>query len=67
MKKTAKGVSGYLIWCIDGVFRFRVYDDKKEFVDYDITHGDLAITITDDDATLYSDACGDRLDYTLER
>ena len=63
---TATGISGHLIWCGDGVYRFRVYTPTFEFTDYDLTHSDLCVTITDTDATLYSDNQGDRLDHSPE-
>lgn len=60
----AGGVSGHLIWCGDNVYRFRVYSATHEFVDYDLTHSDLCVTITDQDAAFYSDAQGNRLDHS---
>lgn len=64
MKISAHGVEGHLIWCADGVHRFRVYTDNFEFTDYDLLHSDLLVTITDEDATFYSDDNGDRLDHS---
>jgi len=53
----AKGVSGQLIHLFDGRYVFRVYDENSyNFVDYDILHSDLTITIDDDDAYFYADA-----------
>ena len=66
MKLSANGVQGQLIWCSDGVYRFRVYTDDFEFTDYDLLHSDLSVTITDPDATFYSDHNGDRLDHNPE-
>ena len=63
MKLSADGVEGILIWCADGVYRFRVYADDHEFTDYDLLHSDLAVTITDRTATFYSDDKGNRLDH----
>ena len=63
MKLSANGVKGFLIRCFDGRYRFRVYKANFDFIDYDVLHSDLCITITDEDATLYSDDRGDRLDH----
>jgi hypothetical protein len=63
MKLSADGVEGHLIWCADGQYRFRVYTDTREFTDYDLLHSDLCVTITDKDATFYSDKQGNRLDH----
>jgi hypothetical protein len=64
MKISANGVEGQLIWCGDGMYRFRVYTDNFEFTDYDLLHSDLSVTITDLDATFYSDDNGNRLDHS---
>jgi hypothetical protein len=64
MKISANGVEGQLIWCGDGVYRFRVYTDTFEFTDYELLHSDLSVTITDKDATFYSDDSGNRLDHS---
>jgi hypothetical protein len=45
---------------------FRVYTDSFEFTDYDLLHCDLSVTITDKDATFYSDDQGNRLDHNPE-
>ena len=63
MKLSADGVEGVLIWCADGVYRFRVYTDDHEFTDYDLLHTDLSVTITDKTATFYADDQGNRLDH----
>jgi hypothetical protein len=65
MKISADGVEGVLIWCADGVYRFRVYTDSFEFTDYDLLHSDLSVTITDKTASFYSDDEGNRLDHDL--
>jgi hypothetical protein len=62
--KSANGVQGQLIYCGDGQYRFRVYTETFEFTDYDLLHYDLSVTITDWDASLYSDENGDRLDHS---
>lgn len=52
--KSANGVSGCIIY-IHGLdkFMFRVYDKEHNFVDYDILHNDLTVTIDDEDAEFY--------------
>ena len=67
--KPADGVRGHLLNLIDGTVVFRVYDDKHNFVDYDIHHSDLCVTITDPDAYFYRQDDRDILDHapmTLE-
>ena len=66
MKISAEGVEGQLIYTGAGVYVFRVYTDNYEFTDYDLLHCDLSITITDKDATFYSDDRGNRLDHAPE-
>ena len=63
---SANGVEGYLIRCVDGQYRFRVYKADFDFTDYDLLHSDLCVTIADKDATFYSDDKGDRLDHNPE-
>ena len=63
----ATGISGHLIRCGDGGYRFRVYTPTSNellFTDYDLTHSDLCVSITDKDAAFYSDNNGDRLDHS---
>jgi len=60
---SANGVEGFLIRCSDGRYRFRVYKANFDFTDYDLLHSDLCVTITDEDATFYSDDKGNRLDH----
>ena len=66
MKLRAEGVEGQLIYTGAGVYVFRVYTDNYEFTDYDLLHSDLSVTITDRDATFYSDDKGNRLDHNPE-
>jgi hypothetical protein len=61
--KSADGVRGHLLNLIDGTIVFRVYDDKHNFVDYDIHHSDLCITIDDPDAYFYRRNEQDILDH----
>lgn len=61
---SAEGVQGQLIYTSTGAYMFRVYTDNFEFTDYDLLHCDLSVTITDKDATFYSDERGNRLDHS---
>ena len=61
--KSANGVRGYLLHLIDGTVVFRVYNDKHEFVDYDLHHSDLCVTIDDPDAYFYRKDDQDILDH----
>ena len=63
ISKPANGVEGNLIRSFDGAYYFRVYDGTT-FIDYDLTHSDLCVTITDPDAFFYSDDNQDRLDHS---
>lgn len=63
--KPAKGTSGHLIHYIDH-YMFRVYDYSVQpmtFIDYELRHCDLLLTITDADSAFYSDQSGDFLDH----
>lgn len=62
---SANGVKGILIKTHTG-YMFRVYDAEYNFIDYDLLHSDLCVTITDSDATFYSDDKGARLDHSPE-
>ena len=62
--KPANGVNGFLIRTPDG-YMFRVYDDRHNFVDYDLQHSDLCVTICDEDAYFYSDSVLDHAPATL--
>jgi hypothetical protein len=59
----ATGVEGCLIRGHDGEYYFRVYDADHNFVDYDLMHSDLSITITDPDAYFYREPGRDVLDH----
>tara|TARA_R110000868_G_scaffold220387_2_gene471598 strand:- start:78 stop:311 length:234 start_codon:yes stop_codon:yes gene_type:complete len=61
----ATGVSGILINVL-GKTVFRVYDDTHNFVDYDLHHSDLQVTIQDDDACFYVDQDRAILDHSPE-
>jgi hypothetical protein len=65
-KKPANGVEGHLIYTAMGKYMFRVYDKDYNFVDYDLAHSDLCVTITDNDAFLYQDDKRNVLDHSPE-
>ena len=58
----ANGITGHLLRSGYDVV-FRVYDGTT-FTDYDLTHSDLCVTITDEDAAFYSEPKSDRLDHS---
>jgi len=62
----AKGIKGIIIGGLDGTYYFRVYDADCNFVDYDLIHSDLQVIIDDEDAVLYDDVHGQRLDHSPE-
>ena len=62
--KSANGVTGHLIQIFTGQTVFRVYDDNHNFVDYDLRHSDLTVTINDEDAYFYRDKYNDVLDHS---
>jgi hypothetical protein len=62
--QSANGVTGHLIQIFTGQTVFRVYDDNRNFVDYNLRHSDLTVTITDEDAYFYRDEYNDRLDHS---
>ena len=63
----AKGIEGMLLYTGGPTkYVFRVYTSTSEFTDYDLHHSDLSVTITDEDATFYSDDKGNRLDHNPE-
>ena len=64
--KSANGVTGQLITIFDGRVYFRVYDKDHNFVDYELAHSDLTVTIDDVDAFFYSDEFTARLDHAPE-
>jgi len=59
----ANGVTGHLLRLGYDVV-FRVYGSNHQFTDYDLTHSDLCVTITDEDAAFYSEPKSDRLDHS---
>ena len=64
MAQSANGVEGHLIYsAILDTYMFRVYNPSGEFVDYDIAHSDLCVTINDPDAYFYCRGNDDVLDH----
>ena len=65
--KPAKGTKGFLIYTMNNEYVFRVYKEDHSFIDYDILHCDLELTINDEDATLYEFEDGRNiLDHSYE-
>jgi translation elongation factor P/translation initiation factor 5A len=64
--KSANGVRGHLLNLFNGEYVFRVYDADHNFVDYDIHHSDLCVTIDDPDAYFYDDEFSSKLDHAPE-
>ena len=62
----AIGERGFLIRGADDQIWFRVYDEKHDFVDYEITNYDCEVVIIDPDAAFHRGEHGDFLDYTNE-
>ncbi len=60
---SAKGLRGHIIDSFDGTYYFRVYDAEHNFTDYLLRHCDLTVVIDDNDAFLYNDSNGARLDH----
>ena len=63
--KSANGVEGHLIYTHGGKYMFRVYDAEHNFVDYDLQHSDLCVTINDEDAYFYLNSVLDHAPATL--
>ena len=63
--KSANGVTGHLIYTLNGKYMFRVYDAEHNFVDYDLQHSDLCVTIIDEDAYFYLNSILDHAPATL--
>jgi hypothetical protein len=64
MAQSANGVEGHLIYsAILDTYFFRVYKDGGDFVDYDIAHSDLCVTIADADAYFYRNGDKNVLDH----
>ena len=65
--KTANKAKGHLLY-VHGAnkYVFRVYQKDRTFIDYDIAHCDLCVTINDADAHFYSDGTRNILDHAPE-
>ena len=53
-QKPAKGTKGMLLYTMNDEYVFRVYKEDHTFIDYDILHCDLDVTIDSDDAVFYN-------------
>ena len=53
IQKPAKGMKGIILYTFNNQYVFRVYKEDHSFIDYDILHCDLDVTIDSDDAVLY--------------
>jgi hypothetical protein len=63
--QSANGVRGHLLYIhCDNKYVFRVYNAEHNFVDYDLLHCDLCVTIDDEDAFLYQTEHGATLDHS---
>jgi len=66
-QKPAKGTKGCLLYTMNNEYVFRVYKEDHSFIDYDILHCDLDVTIESDDATFYEFEDGRSiLDHSFE-
>lgn len=64
---SANGITGQLIYAHGAdKYQFRVYNNDGSFVDYDLYHCDLTVTINDKDAFFYRGNNIDRLDHSPE-
>ena len=67
MATSANKVHGHLLRAFEGEkYVFRVYNLDRTFVDYDIHHVDLCVTIEDEDAFFYHGDGIDRIDHSPE-
>ena len=64
--KPATGVNGILLRVDYDTFVFRVYAADHTFVDYDLQHSDLCVTIADPDAFFYHEGGEHYLDHAPE-
>lgn len=64
--QSADGISGHLLYTGEGRYIFRVYGQGDQFVDYDLCHSDLHVTIVDKDAFFYQDGSRNVLDHSPE-
>lgn len=61
--RSAEGVKGCILVSFGKVY-FRVYDENHNFVDYELAHTDLQVTIQDSDASFYEHEDINVLDHT---
>ena len=65
--RSAEGTKGFLLYIMNNVYVFRVYNEDHTFTDYDLLHSDLEVTINGDDATFYEFEDGtNALDHSYE-
>jgi len=64
IEKPAKGTKGFLLNLMNNEYVFRVYNEDHSFIDYDIGHYDLEVTIECEDATFYSEDNRNLLGYS---
>ena len=60
----ANGTKGQILRVGFSEWVFRVYDSEHNFIDYDLHHSDLCVTITDEDAFFYKKNGVDCLDHS---
>ena len=66
-QKPAKGTKGIILYTFNNRYVFRVYKENHSFIDYDILHCDLDVTIDSEDATFYEFEDGTAtLDHSYE-
>lgn len=63
---SANGVNGVLLRVDYDILVFRVYAADHTFVDYDLKHSDICMTITDADAFFYHEDGEHYLDHAPE-
>lgn len=65
--KSAEGTRGVLLYIMNNVYVFRVYNEDHTVTEYDLLHSDLEVTINGDDATFYEFEDGRNiLDHSYE-
>ena len=65
--RSSEGTKGFLLYIMNNVYVFRVYNKDHSFTDYDLLHSDLEVTINGDDATFYEFEDGRNiLDHSYE-
>jgi hypothetical protein len=66
-QKPAKGTKGIILYTFNNEYVFRVYKEDHTFIDYDILHCDLDVTIDSEDAVFYEFEDGENiLDHSFE-